>query len=943
MATMVSGLGGPAGYGENVFSSSTLAAGNIDDGSVLIDATSVFGAGGIDYQGTSYDSIYLNSNGNISFGAAQTAYRPALSTTNTPTIAAFWGDVNLNSGGEIYWDLDPANGTITLTWLNVAPYSGSGSNSFQMVLTSTGNGNFSTDFIYEDIQWTNGGSGTAQTGFTDGGANVDPLPGSGNSATLSNYENYDFGSGDPAGSYSQNFVNGQPVDADGVVTGTDGADVIDATYTDSDGDQVSDNADSVVAGAGDDTVQSGAGNDTVEGGLGSDFISGGTGDDLIYGDQATAPSATTERLDWTAQGGNGTDLSGGFTQDTGDMSVSVGFSNDGNNNPVFEIDTGETQYVGAGESFDTGSGLYLFGNGDNATSTTTFDFAANSATVENEVENVSFRINDIDWASGNHTDVVTVNAFDANGNPVAVTITPNGTDTVSGNTITAGTTGETASDQGGSALIEVAGPVGSIEIIYGNAQGGTQAVWVTDVTFDTIPVTAQGDDTLLGGAGNDTLYGQDGNDVIDGGADNDSVEGGAGNDSLSGGTGSDTLSGGTGDDTLQGGAGGDDLSGGAGMDFVDYSDSDAAVNIDLGSNTASGGFADNDTLTGGLDGIIGSDWDDTLSGYDGSGAGWTNVFFGGAGDDLIDGRGGDDSLYGEAGNDTIIGGTGADLIDGGADDDTLYVGSDDTAIGGAGDDIFIIDDTALGGGTITIDGGEVDEPGGDTLDFSGLIDWGDVIYTNTDPNALAGHATLSDGTLVDFSNIEDVVICFTGGTRILTPQGARRVEDLRPGDPVLTRDHGVQPIRWIGSRSTVGTGNFAPIRFAPGSLGNDRPLLVSPQHRMLHQSHRANLYFNDSEVLVPAKHMVNGDSIQQIDQVKVDYFHILFDSHEIVFAEGVASESFHPGQMGLTAITDAARDELFGLFPELRSNPNGFGDTARLCLKAHEAKVVMAA
>lgn len=740
--------------------------------------------------------------------------------------------------------------------------------------------------------------------------------------------------------------------SDGIVTGTDGAELIDASYTDANGDSVTSGADSVTAGLGNDTIRTGEGNDSidagggsdsVEGGMGNDTINAGSGNDVVYGDNATPAAATNETLDWTDQGGNGTNLAGGFTQNTGTMDVTVGFSNDGNNNPTLQVDTDDTNYVGAGETFDPNSSAYIYGNGDGATSTTTIDFAgAFGSGMSDEVQDVSFRINDIDWGSGNHTDVVTINAFDANGNPVTVTITPGTGDTVSGNTITAGAFGESAADAAGSALIEIAGPVSSIEIIYSNGQGGTQAIWVTDIHFTTIPAVG-GDDVIDGGAGADTLYGQEGDDTLLGQGGNDSLIGGSGDDSLDGGNLADTLIGGDGNDTLAGGAGADSLSGGAGMDFLDYTQSGAGVSIDLGTNTASGGHATGDILAGGLDGIYGSEWDDTLTGYDGQGPDWTNVFYGNGGNDLIDGAGGDDSLYGGSGADTIIGGTGADLIDGGTGNDHLLVGAGDTATGGAGDDIFILDPDALGGGTITIDGGETEEPGGDTLDFGGLIDWGDVVYTNTDPNALAGSATLSDGTVVEFSNIENIVICFTGGTRIWTPLGPRLIDDLRVGDLVLTRDHGMQPIRWIGQRSVAGKGRFAPIRFEKGIIGNERELLVSPQHRMLHQSTAANLYFNDSEVLIPAKHMVNGSSICQVEQAEVTYFHMLFDSHEVVFAEGAASESFHPGQMGLSAIDDPAREELFSLFPELRSNANSYGDTARLCLRAHEAKLLQAA
>lgn len=728
---------------------------------------------------------------------------------------------------------------------------------------------------------------------------------------------------------------------DGIVEGTGAGELIDNTFTDEDGESVTSGADSIEAGGGDDTIEGFGGADTIIAGAGNDIVSGGGGADLIYGDNTTPATSVSEFLSWTGQGSDNQNVEDGFTQITGEMQVTGSFTSTGNNSPTFQLETSAAGYVAAGEAFDANSMLRLGGSGDGDTSTSTFSFAAiPGSEMQDEVQNVAFRINDIDM--GTHQDIVTVNAYDADGNPVSVTITVNGTDTLSGNTITAGSGGEQASDQAGSALIEIAGPVQTIEIEYGNVQTGGQVIYVSDMMFETI-VQDPGNDSLSGGAGADTIFGQEGDDTLSGDSGNDSLDGGAGADSLAGGTGTDTLIGGAGNDTLAGGAEGDSLVGNAGMDFLDYAASDAAVAIDLGLGTASGGHATNDTLGTGLDGIIGSDWNDTLTGYDGQGADWTNVFYGGAGDDLMDGAAGDDSLYGGADNDTIIGGLGADVIDGGDGNDELHVGAGDTVTGSGGDDIFIIDTAALGGGTITIDGGETDEPVGDTLNFSGQLTWADITLTNTDPNALAGSATLGDGTTVNFSNIENLVICFTTGTRIWTPHGPRLIDTLEPGDLVLTRDHGVQPIRWIGQRTVKGEGRFAPIRFAKGVLGNERDLLVSPQHRMLHQSTAANLYFNDSEVLIPAKHMVNGDTIQQIETEEVTYVHMLFDSHEMVFAEGAVSESFHPGAMGLTAIDAPAREELFSLFPELRSNPNGYGDTARLCLKAHEAQLLQAA
>ncbi|MBV7379072.1 Hint domain-containing protein [Maritimibacter dapengensis] len=815
MATMNSGLGGPAGYGENVFSSTPKVAGNNDDGSVEVDITSVFG-GGLDFFGTNYTSLYVNSNGNISFGAANTDYQTGnLANETTPTIAPFWGDVNINDGGEIYWDLDPTAGTVTITWDSVEPYNGSGANSFQVVITNTGSGGYNVEFIYEDINWTTGYSQVAQAGITDGAGNDYILAGSGNATTMSNYENYDFGTADPSGTTDFNFnAAGEPTVSDGIIAGTDGADVIDDSYTgDLEGDRIdnadgtgpSGNQDLVYGLAGDDEIHGGDGDDTIYGGADDDEIYGEDGADTIYGDDGGAATATSEDLNWSLQGSDGDPMTGGFTQNTGTMNVGVSFTNDGNNAPQFEVDTNNPQYVAGGETFDPNSAAYLYGNGDADTATVTIDFdPATGGGMTDEVENVSFRINDIDSAAGNHIDVVTVNAYDADGNPVTVTLTAGGDDTVSGNTVTAGGALDDPDELNGSLLVEIAGPVHSVEIIYYNNLSGTHAVTITDVEFDTIPAALD-----------------DGNDTIDGGA-------------------------------------------------------------------------------------------------------------------------GDDVIYGEGGDDILTGGAGADTLYGGAGDDIFYLGADDTATGGEGDDTFILDPAeALGGSgsVITIIGSETDEDGGgDTLDFAGLIDWGTISYSDAE----SGTATLSDGTTVSFSNIENVIICFTHNTRIATPHGERPIQDLRPGDFVLTRDNGPCPVRWIGKRTVPGTGKIAPIRFAKGAFGNDSPLFVSPQHRMLYASGMANLYFDAPEVIVPAKHLCDGHMIRQIEVPQVTYYHILFDQHEVVWANGALSESFHPGAEGLTAIDPRAREELFGLFPELRADPNHYGDTARRVLRQFEARLISA-
>lgn len=185
--------------------------------------------------------------------------------------------------------------------------------------------------------------------------------------------------------------------------------------------------------------------------------------------------------------------------------------------------------------------------------------------------------------------------------------------------------------------------------------------------------------------------------------------------------------------------------------------------------------------------------------------------------------------------------------------------------------------------------------------------------------------------------------CFTAGTLIRTLSGLRPVETLQPGDLIVTRDHGPRPLHWIGRRRIEGTGRFAPIRFAKGAIGNDRELLVSPQHRMLISGWQAELLFGEDEVLAAAKHLINGTTIVQSPRRRVDYVHLMFDRHEIVEAEGVPSESFHPGDYMMSG-DEELRDEIVSLFPELANLSAAAGwDTARCVLKAHEAQLLLAA
>ncbi|MBW6418108.1 Hint domain-containing protein [Celeribacter sp. PS-C1] len=143
------------------------------------------------------------------------------------------------------------------------------------------------------------------------------------------------------------------------------------------------------------------------------------------------------------------------------------------------------------------------------------------------------------------------------------------------------------------------------------------------------------------------------------------------------------------------------------------------------------------------------------------------------------------------------------------------------------------------------------------------------------------------------TRLSDVAcVAFTRGTQITLANGMQKpIEELAIGDRVLTRDHGPKEIRWIGVQTVRATGAFAPIVIKKGALNNARDLVVSPHHRIFIYQRRDAVRAGRAEVLVKAKLLVNGQNVIQAEGGFVDYFQILFDSHEIIYAEGIAAES----------------------------------------------------
>ena len=193
------------------------------------------------------------------------------------------------------------------------------------------------------------------------------------------------------------------------------------------------------------------------------------------------------------------------------------------------------------------------------------------------------------------------------------------------------------------------------------------------------------------------------------------------------------------------------------------------------------------------------------------------------------------------------------------------------------------------------------------------------------------------------------VICFAGGTLIATPDGPRPIEAIQPGDRISTRDDSAQDVLWTGSRRMSGARLYAmphlrPVRIRAGAMGEDRPeldLLVSPEHRMLVRGARARELFSEDEVLVAARDLIDGQRIvAETGFREVTYFHLLTERHQVIWANGMETESFHPAAADLDLMEPAQRAALFSTLPDLERDRHLYGAYARRSLSAPEAAIM---
>jgi VCBS repeat-containing protein len=341
--TLINGLGGTAGFGENV------VARNDDGNSGFVDLSTVFGDG-LNFFGTTFSGIYINTNGNISFGNAVGQFTPSQigSGISTPIIAPYWADVDTRGGtttatpggtstgqNQIWYDLDDTTGVLTVTWDDVGYYSNATNpvNAFQLQLLDRGNGDFDVVFRYEDINWTTGGAsggsgglgGTpARAGYSAGNCtDFFELPTSGNQSEMLELENSEgnFDTGIWAFQVRDGGVSEITAGFDFTVTDSSGATdtaavIVNAqegttvTGAVTDDILISDTTDDLLTGAGGDDLfvfSDGHGADTV-----TDFQAGAGTDDAL---DLSGVSEITDLADLLAN--HATDVGANMEIDTG--------------------------------------------------------------------------------------------------------------------------------------------------------------------------------------------------------------------------------------------------------------------------------------------------------------------------------------------------------------------------------------------------------------------------------------------------------------------------------------------------------------------------------------------------------------------------------------------------------------------------------------------------
>jgi serralysin len=707
---------------------------------------------------------------------------------------------------------------------------------------------------------------------------------------------------------------------------------------------MAENSSSVPGTNDDQTIVGTSGNDSLTGGYGSDTITSGTGDDIISGDGAL-PGTWLYSLytrDFTANAGQAFDIESGTLLDQGfvtdfDVQTLAQTSNGNTANPndfgviyqnTLSVDTGGTY------RFDTTS--------DDGSTIQIFDGSGNALTWENQNGSTGTFLNN-DFHQGATTRWGEVELDSNESYTIELRYWENGGGNVLDATVSGPDTGGIAQPLIDSSIIDL--PPEPEEVIAPNPYDtGDWAFQIYDNNFVNAPDQAFDIE-------NGTLIGQGYVSDLDTESLAQAARQSSAEPSDYGIIYTSTLT----------------ITDGGIYDFSTRSDDGSTLQLFDSSGNAvqwnnsdgtTGNFLDNDyhqgatTRTGQTTLQAGETYTIQVRYWENTGQEFLEVEMNGAdtGDtwqdvQTVSGFGNPPIVEVTIDNsDNVV--QGGDILDAGAGSDTITTG---------GGKDFIVSSSFGGGATTT-----------DTItDFDTVLDVADLspffatvedlqnATTMVNGNAVV---TLPDGAKVVFEGVSTpslltanntLVPCFTPGTLIQTPFGLRRVETMAIDDLVVTRDNGLQPIRWVGSRHLSASElraapNLAPVILRKDALGPGLPtkdLMVSPQHRLLLEGYRIELAIGQSEAFCAAKTLIDGTSVVTSPLWGVTYIHLMFDAHQILTANGMPCESLLPSAPVLDAFHDQSREELLAIYPDLRAAPtHGPFQMARPSMSAPETR-----
>ncbi len=720
-AELINGLGGDAGFGEQVLTA------NDDRSTGEIDVSEIF-EDGLNFFGREFTSLWINNNGGVTFNGPRGAFTPTVITenNNNPEITPFFADVDTRGGAIepspggtstgsnlVYYDFDTVSDSFIVTWDDVGYYSGQTGliNSFQLILSDVGGGDFDIEFRYENIEWTtgnaSGGSGglggtPARAGFTASTGNPNAyfeLPASGDEAAILLLDET-VGNTGQTGIWEFSVRSGE-------INSGDIPELPDFTLTGAtSGDPHLVTLDGVAYDfhAAGEYVLLRATN-------GADFEVQSRMTPVEGSENLTVNSAIALRAGGSDVLIDSTD-DNPFSVDGVEIAIdNFGFVDVGtdrvfrSNNVYTVILSGDDNIVNDGDSqieitvYDGRVDLVLSLNDDlagnlegllgDADGDPTNDVALANGTPllrPFAFEDVYGQYRD-DWRVDAIADSLftydegeTLEGFYLEDHPAAIADLSAYTDEeiaiAAAALVAAGLVEGTVNYN--NALLDY---LATDDTTFIDAAGDLPELTIDP---DTIVQTAaelgrptNDDDVVVGTAEADVIDGLDGNDVISGLGGNDDISGSAGGDTITGGTGNDVLRGGTGNDKLKGGTGDDKIKGGSGDDILKGNGGDDILKGGTGDDLINGG--------GGNDLLKGQGGNDILKGGTGD-----DLLKGGAGDDTLKGGSGADKLKGGTGADLLKGGGGADILNGGGGNDIINGGNGaDKLTGGTGADKFV--------------------------------------------------------------------------------------------------------------------------------------------------------------------------------------------------------------------------------------------------------------